>query len=114
MQSIYKSGFTNILCLSWEMTDAKHIISIAAHLVVLIQWTSKQVSQPPTHLAAAGLLNQLENCVLQFVSVHPQTRRAQKDHECRHALNKLQSNCLNLSMLVTHKAKSCYYTAYSS
>ena len=67
MQSVYESVFTNILCVSWEMTETKHIISITVHLFVLIQCTSQQISQPPH--TAAGLLNQLENFGPHFVSV---------------------------------------------
>lgn len=78
MQSVYKSVVTNILCISQEVTEAKHIIIITVHLFVLIQWASQQVSQPPTlSWAVAGLLNQLENVVPHIVSVRPQTQRAQ-------------------------------------
>lgn len=83
--------FTNILCLLWEVTEAEHIISITVHIFVLIQWTSQKVSQlPRTHLVAADLLNHLENFVPNFVSMRPQTHKAQTDLE-----SKSESCCLN-------------------
>ena len=70
---------------------------------------SYSVAMPPglphTHLVAAWLLNQLQVFVLLFVSVHPQTERAQTDLECERCcmLCKLQSNCINLAVLITQR-----------
>lgn len=46
---------------------------------------------PHTHLAAAGPLDQLENVVPHFVSVLPQTQRAQADLENESSLNSDQT-----------------------
>lgn len=63
MQSVYKSVVTNILCISQEVTEAKHIIIITVHLFVLIQWASQQVSQPPhTHLGGCRAVESTREC----------------------------------------------------
>ena len=64
-----------------------------------------RIPEPHTHLATAGPLNQLENVVLHFVSVRPQTQRAQAElkSESRSmcSLNYDQT-VLNLAGLITH------------
>ena len=35
-KTVYESVFTNILCVSWEVREAKHIVSVTVHLFVLI------------------------------------------------------------------------------
>lgn len=75
---------------------------ITVHLFVPIQWTFQQVRfigcphVSPPH--SSGGLMEVENFLLHFVSVRPQSKRAQTDLEsqsCRE-LSKLRSNCLNL------------------
>ena len=49
------------------------------------------IPAPHTHLATAGPLNQLENVVLHFVSVRPQTQRAQAELKNESSLNSDQT-----------------------
>ena len=49
--------------------------------------------------------------------MRPQTQRAETDlseWQLPRALSKLRSNCLNLAVLITHEARICHYTDYSS
>ena len=113
MQSLYKSMSTYILCASWEVTEAKHINSITVHVFVLIQWTSQQVSQPPQSSGSCRAVESTREFCPSFCQHASQTQREQTDlksESCR-AHSKLRSNCLNLALLITHKARISHCTA---
>ena len=97
MQSVYKSLFTTILCISWEVTEAKHIISITVHFFVLIQWPSQQVSQPPSSSGSCRAVESTrEFCpaFCQRASTNTKRTDRSREQELPHMLTKLRSNCL--------------------
>ena len=99
MQSVYKRLFTAILCVSWEVPEAKHIISITVHLFVLIQWASQQVSQPPSSSGSCGAVESTtEFCPAFCQRASTDTKRTDRsrERELPHVLSKLRSNCLCL------------------
>ena len=50
----------------------------------------------------------------QHASTDTKSSDGSQEWQLPRTLSKLRSNCLNLAVLITHKARICHYTAYSS
>ena len=106
--------FTNIPCISWGVTEAKHIISLTVHLFFPIQWTS-----PQTHLAASWLLNQLESLFCQHASKDTKSTDRSQEQKPLRMISNLQLNYMcwwNISQqsVPTLPMRSIFFVQYHS
>ena len=90
MQSVYKSVFTNILCISWKFTEAKPIIKITVYRFALIQWTSQQVSQPECSPGCCRAVESTGEFCPTFCQCASTDRHLERESHSSHFLNYYQ------------------------